>query len=107
MTPLLPVDDAIARIVTDVSPFETEWVSHRDANRRVLAEPLSARVSQPPFAASAMDGYAVRAGDVALAGAELRLVGIAAAGHSFAGKVNRGETARIFTRAPMPEGGDA
>jgi molybdopterin molybdotransferase len=107
MTPLLPVDDAIARIVTDVSPLETEWVSLRDANRRVLAEPLSARVSQPPFAASAMDGYAVRADDVALSGAELRLVGIAAAGHSFAGKVNRGETVRIFTGAPMPDGADA
>jgi len=106
MTALVPVDDAIARIVADVSPLESEWVSLRDANGRVLAEPLSARVTQPPFAASAMDGYAVRGEDVALAGAELRLVGIAAAGHSFTGKVSRGETVRIFTGAPMPDGAD-
>ena len=107
MTHLLPVDDAIARIIAEVSPLEPEWVSLRDANGRVLAEPLSARITQPPFAASAMDGYAVCAEDVGLAGGELRLVGIAAAGHSFTGKVSRGETVRIFTGAPMPDGTDA
>src|SRR5436190_14811491 len=106
MTPLLPVDDAIARIVSDVVPLATERVPLGDANRRVLAEPLAALVTQPPFPASAMDGYAVRGEDVELSGAELRLIGIAAAGHSFAGKVNRGETVRIFTGAPVPEGAD-
>src|SRR3954454_9465131 len=107
MTPLLPVDEAIARIVADVAPLATESVSLRAGNHRVLAEPVSALVTQPPFPASAMDGYAVRAEDVELSGAELTLVGIAAAGHSFAGKVGRGETVRIFTGAPVPEGADA
>jgi molybdopterin molybdotransferase len=107
MTPLLPVDNAIARIIADIRPLGTEWVPLRDANRRVLAEPLAARITQPPFPASAMDGYAVRAEDVELAGRSLRLIGIAAAGHSFAGKVGPGETVRIFTGAPLPEGADA
>ena len=106
MTPLLPVDDAIARIIAGVVPREGERVALREANGRVLAEPLSARLTQPPFPASAMDGYAVRADDVALTGSTLRLVGIAAAGHAYAGKVGAHETVRIFTGAPMPEGAD-
>src|SRR5579871_4247823 len=107
MTPLVPVDEALARIVAGVAPLDTERVPLRNAHRRVLAEPLSARLTQPPFPASAMDGYAVRGEDVRLAGSELRLVGIAAAGHSYAGKVNPGETVRIFTGAPVPQGADA
>jgi molybdopterin molybdotransferase len=107
VTPLLPVDEAIARIIAGVVPLETEWLPLGEASGRVLAQPLSARLTQPPFPASAMDGYAVRADDVALAGSELRLVGIAAAGHSYAGKVGAHETVRIFTGAPMPEGADA
>jgi molybdopterin molybdotransferase len=107
MTPLHTVDEAITRIVAGVAPLATEWVPLAAAAGRVLAKPLSARLTQPPFPASAMDGYAVRAEDLRLAGAELRLVGIAAAGHAFAGRVNPGETVRIFTGAPVPEGADA
>jgi molybdopterin molybdotransferase len=107
VTPLLSVHEAIARIIAGVIPLATEWLPLHEANSRVLAEPLSARLTQPPFPASAMDGYAVRADDVALVGSRLGLVGIAAAGHAYVGKVGPGETVRIFTGAPMPEGADA
>ncbi|MCB1495709.1 MAG: molybdopterin molybdotransferase MoeA [Bauldia sp.] len=103
---LLPVEDAIARIVGDVSaPLGSEEVALGEAAGRTLARDLAARRSQPPFAASAMDGYAVRAVDVAR-GLRLKVIGVAAAGHSFAGKVSEGETVRIFTGAPVPEGAD-
>ena len=103
---LLPVEDAIARIVGDVSaPLGSEEVALGEAAGRTLARDLAARRSQPPFAASAMDGYAVRAVDVAH-GLRLKVIGVAAAGHSFAGKVSEGETVRIFTGAPVPEGAD-
>jgi molybdopterin molybdotransferase len=71
----------------------------------VLAAPVLARVTQPPADVSAMDGYAVRAAD-AVAGAQLRQIGTAPAGHPFAGAVGPGETVRIFTGAPVPEGAD-
>ena len=73
---------------------------------RTLAEPLAARRTQPPFPASAMDGYAVRAAD-ATTTAQLRVIGMSAAGHRFAGKVGAGEAVRIFTGAPVPPGADA
>src|SRR5690606_26684203 len=63
--------------------------------------------TQPPFDASAMDGYAVRARDVAQVPVRLELVGAAPAGRRFAGSVEPGQAVRIFTGAPIPEGGDA
>ena len=72
----------------------------------MLAEDLAARLTQPPFDASAMDGYAVRAADVAALPATLRLIGQSAAGAGFEGRVGRGEAVRIFTGAPVPEGAD-
>ncbi len=73
----------------------------------MLAEPLHARVTQPPFAVSAMDGYAVRAADVARVPASLRLVGYAPAGNAYGKPLQPGEAVRIFTGAPLPEGADA
>jgi molybdopterin molybdotransferase len=73
----------------------------------VLAEPLQALLTQPPFAASAMDGYALRATDIAGLPATLAVVGTAAAGHPFGGRIGAGEAVRIFTGAPMPDGADA
>jgi molybdopterin molybdotransferase len=102
---LLPVADAIARIVAGVSPLPAEDAAIAAASGRVLAADLAARRSQPPFPASAMDGYAVRAADGVL-GATLRVVGTAPAGRSFAGTVSAGEAVRIFTGAPVPEGAD-
>jgi molybdopterin molybdotransferase len=107
-SPLLSVADALARILaTAATPFEAERVSLADAPGRTLATGLAARRTQPPFAASAMDGYAVRAEDVAAVPATLRLVGTSAAGHGHGGRVGPGETVRIFTGAPVPDGSDA
>jgi molybdopterin molybdotransferase len=103
---LLSVAEALARVTQGLVPLETERVSIDQATGRVLAEDLGARLTQPPFDASAMDGYAVRAEDVAALPATLRLVGQSAAGAGFRGSVRRGETVRIFTGAPVPEGAD-
>ncbi|MHB2166396.1 molybdopterin molybdotransferase MoeA [Alsobacter sp. R-9] len=104
---LLSVDDAL-RMVLDFArrPLESETVPIGAAAGRTLATPLAALRTQPPFPASAMDGYAVRAADVAAPGARLSVIGTAPAGHAFAGRVGPGEAVRIFTGAPVPEGAD-
>jgi len=107
MSPLLPVADAVARVIEGVAPLPTETVALGDAAGRVLAAPLAARRTQPPFAASAMDGYAVRAADLASPPVRLKLVGASAAGHGFAETLGSGETVRISTGAPVPAGADA
>ncbi len=104
--PLMPVDEAAARILAGAEPTGEDWIAIDEAAGRVLAADLAARRTQPPFDASAMDGYAVRAAD-AVAGARLRRTGEAAAGRRFAGEVGSGEAVRIFTGAPVPAGADA
>ncbi len=103
---LLPVDEAKARILAGVKPLPAETVRLGDALGRVLARDLKATRDQPPFAASAMDGYAVRAADTSTAPARLKLIGVAPAGHAFAGTVGAGQAVRIFTGGPMPRGAD-
>ncbi|MEH6693343.1 MAG: gephyrin-like molybdotransferase Glp [Pseudorhizobium pelagicum] len=104
---LLPVSEAKARLLDRARPVDaTQEVSLADANGRVLATPLAARLTQPPFDASAMDGYAMRAADAPQIGAELSVIGTAAAGHPFEGSVDAGQAVRIFTGAPVPEGAD-
>jgi molybdopterin molybdotransferase len=103
---LLSVAEALARVTHGLEPLGAERVALDSANGRVLAEDLAALLTQPPFDASAMDGYAARAEDVAVLPATLRLIGISAAGAGFDGKVGQGETVRIFTGAPVPEGAD-
>jgi molybdopterin molybdotransferase len=83
-----------------------EWVSLAEAFGRTLSRDLVAARTQPPFANSAMDGYAVRASDVAGAPVSLQLIGESAAGRAFAGAIGAGEAVRIFTGAPIPEGAD-
>lgn len=85
----------------------TQTIPLHEAGGRVLAAPLSARMTQPPFDSSAMDGYAVRAQDVSQLGNRLRVIGESAAGRSFAGIVGPREAVRIFTGAPVPAGADA
>lgn len=102
---MIPVAEALERLFALVAPLEAEEVPLRDAVGRVLARPAVARRDQPPFAASAMDGYAVRHGDAA-PGTNLRVVGEAAAGHAFGGRCGAGEAVRIFTGAPVPAGAD-
>jgi molybdopterin molybdotransferase len=104
---LLPVDDAIARVVAGVTALPAGPSPLAAAAGRTLAEPLVAKRTQPPFAASAMDGYALRAADIATPPVRLRVIGVSAAGKGFAGAVGPGEAVRIFTGAPLPEGADA
>ncbi|MBS8259484.1 molybdopterin molybdenumtransferase MoeA [Roseibium polysiphoniae] len=103
----MPVADALAELLKGVTLCETETVQLADANGRVLAQDLASTRTQPPFAASAMDGYAVRAEDVANVPATLTVIGEAPAGHGFEGVVGPGQAVRIFTGAPVPNGADA
>jgi molybdopterin molybdotransferase len=77
-----------------------------DALGRVLAEDLASRVTQPPVAVSAMDGYAVRQADIATLPARLKIAGAAPAGGEIPPPVRAGEALRIFTGGPVPEGAD-
>jgi len=103
---LMTVSAVKARILYGVTPLGSEVVSIYEAETRILAADLTARLTQPPFRASAMDGYAVRAADIGTIPARLRVVGRSAAGHGFTGKVGPKEAVRIFTGAPVPEGAD-
>jgi molybdopterin molybdotransferase len=103
---LLSVAQALARVTKDLVPLEAELVALEQATGRVLAEDLAATLTQPPFDSSAMDGYAVRAADVAELPARLKLVGQSAAGAGFRGRLGQGEAVRIFTGAPVPQGAD-
>jgi molybdopterin molybdotransferase len=104
---LLPVETALARILDGVKPMPSEIVPLKQAYGRVTAKPVSAKRDQPPFDASAMDGYAVRSGDLRTVPVDLKLVGTSAAGHAFRGKVKHQEAVRILTGAPLPAGADA
>ncbi|HLP67017.1 MAG TPA: molybdopterin molybdenumtransferase MoeA, partial [Rhizobium sp.] len=105
---LLSVSEARLRLLDPAAPIgRTEVLDLHSAAGRVLAEDLAARLTQPPFDASAMDGYALRSVDAAAPGAILRVIGTASAGHSFDGTVGEGEVVRIFTGAPVPAGADA
>ena len=108
MSGLIPVAEALSRILASVTrPVEAEAVPIARAAGRVLASAVASNRTQPPFPASAMDGYAVRAADAGTVGASLRLAGTSAAGHGFSGTLKPGEAVRIFTGAPVPEGADA
>jgi molybdopterin molybdotransferase len=101
----LSVAEAHARLLALVAPVGTETVPLAEAAGRMLAADVAAGRDQPPFDASAMDGYACRAAD-ARPGAVLALVGTAAAGLGHGGRLRPGEAVRIFTGAPVPEGAD-
>lgn len=103
---LLSVAEAMVHVTADVEPLETERVSLDDAHGRVLASDVAARLTQPPFNASAMDGYAVRSADLGTLPCTLTVIGEAGAGHAFDGTVGPGQAARIFTGAPVPESAD-
>ena len=103
---LLPVGDALSRILENAAPLPAEHVPLAEAGGRVLAADVAARTTQPPADLSAMDGYAVRADDVASVPATLKVIGEVAAGHPFAVPVAAGEAARIFTGGVLPAGTD-
>lgn len=101
----LSVEDARARMLAFVAPLESEKVALAEAQGRTLAAPIQALRDQPPFDASAMDGWAVRAQDAA-PGARLAVAGQSAAGKPFDGVLEAGQAIRIFTGAPVPVGAD-
>ena len=101
---MITVTEALDRLFALVTPLGAEDVPLTQASGRVLASPVHARRNQPPFAASAMDGYAIRADFIP--GTTLKIIGESAAGRGFSGSVAPGETVRIFTGAPLPEGAD-
>lgn len=105
---LLPVDSAKQRILDAVTPISgEEVVPLRSALGRVLAAPVRSGIDVPPYANSAMDGYAVRSADLPVSGtATLAVVGRSMAGAPYAGTVQAGQAVRIMTGAVMPEEAD-
>ena len=101
---LLTVEDARARMLAGIAPLGVETATLARAQGRFLAQDVIAARDQPPFAASAMDGWAVMAADGA---GPRRIVGESAAGRGFARDLLAGEAVRIFTGAPIPDGADA
>jgi molybdopterin molybdotransferase len=104
---LLSVAEALQRVLEHAAPLAPEEVPLSEAFGLVLAYPVKARRTQPPADLSAMDGYAVRASDVANPPVKLKVIGEVAAGRPFAHPLGPGEAARIFTGGVMPQGADA
>lgn len=104
---MISVSEAVSIVTSGLTPLSAEQVGLESALGRVLAEDVASRVTQPPVDVSSMDGYAVRAEDVTQIPTTLHLIGESAAGKGFADKVATGETARISTGAPVPNGADA
>ena len=100
---LLSVEDARARMLTEVSALPAEDVALNRAIGRVLAQDVAAIRDQPPFTASAMDGWALRSAD---APGALLIIGESAAGHGYDGALGAGQAVRIFTGAAVPAGAD-
>lgn len=104
---MMPVSEALARLLADAEPLGIEPVALNEAAGRVVASDIAARRTQPPFAVSAMDGYAVRAADTVDVTKPLAVIGEVAAGAVFDETVGPAQTVRIFTGAPVPDGADA
>jgi molybdopterin molybdotransferase len=106
MVALISVAEALDHVLAHAAPLAAEEVPLDEAAGRVLAFDLKARRTQPPADVSAMDGYAVRGGDVAAAPARLKVIGEVPAGRPFSAEVGAGEAARIFTGGFVPAGAD-
>lgn len=102
----MPIEEASRLILAEAGRLGEEETGLAEAAGRVLAAPLLAQRTQPPFPAAVMDGYAVRSVDTSV-GARLAVIGEAAAGRRFSGTVGAGQAVRIFTGAPVPRGADA
>lgn len=101
---MISVDEAKSAIWDALSPLPAQSLPLEAAHKRILAAPVVARMDQPPFNSSAMDGFAVRLDDVRKEGARLSVIGISSAGERFTSRVGEGDAVRIFTGAPVPEG---
>lgn len=102
---MITVSQALDALFDLVTPLEIELVPLRAANNRVLAQTQFATRTQPPFAASSMDGYAVKSAEVE-DDTMFKVIGESAAGHAWDGTVGAGQAVRIFTGAPVPQGAD-
>ncbi|MDB6179416.1 molybdopterin molybdotransferase MoeA [Paracoccus sp. Z330] len=100
---MISVDDALSRVLALADTPGTEIVKLSEAAGRALAAPVTARLTQPPFDAAAMDGYALRSEESA---GTLRVIGQSAAGHPWNGDTPPMTAVRIFTGAPVPAGYD-
>lgn len=99
---MISVEDALARCLALTTLTDTETLPLRRAHNRVMATAATAQLTQPPFDASAMDGYAL--GRAAAVGESFTVIGEAGAGHAFQGVIRPDQAIRIFTGAPLPEG---
>lgn len=104
---MINVDEAYRVLFSLVKPGSAETLALDDALHRTLAEPVTTDLDAPPFDRAVMDGYAVRAADVACAPVRLRVVGYSAAGGGAASSLAAGEAVQINTGAPLPDGADA
>jgi molybdopterin molybdotransferase len=104
---MIPVNEAIKLVADNVTLTNAEDVPLQQCLGRVLAEDVASRLSHPPVAVSSMDGYALKAADTATSPISLKQIGVSQAGGGFEGVVGSGETVRIFTGAPLPQGTDA
>ncbi len=102
---MISVEEALVRVLDLFNPLGIEDVPIAQAMDRVLATDVKATHNQPPFAGSAMDGYAVQTADI-VTGVTLTVIGESAAGKRFEGSVGAGQAVRIFTGAPVPSGAD-
>lgn len=100
---MISVDEALKLVLSLATPTGVEDIALQDADGRILARPATARLTQPPFDAAAMDGYAMRYAD---RHDSLTVVGEAAAGRAWDGTIAPGQAVRIFTGAPVPAGAD-
>jgi molybdopterin molybdotransferase len=103
---MISLDEARRRLLEHLKPTDGIALCLAEASGCILADPMVAQRTQPPFSSSAMDGYAVRSADLAEAPARFRLAGESAAGHAFSGTVEPGMAVRISTGAPVPDGAD-
>ena len=103
---MISVREALDRILALSDRLPGEKISLQQAQGRVLAQAVTATRDQPPFAAAAMDGYAIRTTDLAAGVQVWQVIGKSAAGHPFLHAVAAGQTTRIFTGAPLPHGTD-
>jgi molybdopterin molybdotransferase len=99
---MISVEDALARCLALTALTDTETLPLRRGNSRVMATAATAQLTQPPFDASAMDGYAL--GRAAAVGESFTVIGESGAGHAFHGAIAPHQAIRIFTGAPLPEG---
>jgi molybdenum cofactor synthesis domain-containing protein len=104
---MIPIAEAIEIVLRHTQRLGDEGVALSEANGRILTEDVVADTDLPPFDRAQMDGYAVRADDVAKVPAHLKIVGESAAGAGWHHEMKAGEAVRIMTGAPVPVGADA